>query len=496
MGCSAPLLVTDRPLAGASAHKITGAERRALRTQVPPCRDEAASAGPFVWILAACLRSRGEPSTIGPVPLTAVHRDHGALDATLDDLGGAATWEQVHRVRPRAPITCRGCGHGVQAKVSKLGLRFFADDAAVAECPANGETPAHRLLKSELAAAIRAAGWVAELEVPGDGWRADVLAISPDGESKIAWEAQLASATVDDLRERTATMLAELDGVCWVTDKDVPWVARVPSVRVRRDDETNTLTVVDGIGRFEPEWCKRRHHCDIWAQHGFYDRPAEPCAGHGEWHVPANFTLAALVVSVCTNKLVVHETRARRRDLEFRHPGGTTIWTAGTYIEKETKQVEATAVEDRRDRVRSAKAAAEGEEHERRIEALLARQTALIKPTVVLVHRDTGTYPTVYDGPRESEWAMGVPVRVNGRTYAVICPVASRIDARLRRRFASLLLVVAEERERARVAKACEPRQRIVVIKAPSPASTPSQASGAARGISVQQAVRRLVWGS
>jgi hypothetical protein len=41
---------------------------------------------------------------------------------------------------------------------------------------------------------IRAAGWHAELEVAGDGWRADVHAASPDGQRRTAWEAQLACA--------------------------------------------------------------------------------------------------------------------------------------------------------------------------------------------------------------------------------------------------------------------------------------------------------------
>ncbi len=134
------------------------------------------------------------PGSMPHVPLVALHAELGPLDATLEDLGSAAAWDQVHRVRPRAPLTCRGCGQGLQAKVSKLGLRFFAHDAATAGCPSNGETPAHRLLKSVLAAAIRSAGRTAELEVPGDGWRTDVLGVSPDGHRRVAWEAQLASA--------------------------------------------------------------------------------------------------------------------------------------------------------------------------------------------------------------------------------------------------------------------------------------------------------------
>lgn len=130
---------------------------------------------------------------------------------------------------------CRECAASVHAKQSSLGQRFFAHDVG-SSCPASGESVAHRLLKTELAAAIRDAGWVAELEVPGTGWRADVLAASPDGARRVAWEAQLASATVADLQERTDTMRAELDAVCWVTDQDVPWMRQVPSLRLRRYD--------------------------------------------------------------------------------------------------------------------------------------------------------------------------------------------------------------------------------------------------------------------
>src|SRR3546814_5673800 len=67
---------------------------------------------------------------------------------------------------------------------------------------------AHRLLKLQLASAIRDAGWYAELEVAGEGWRADVLATSPDGTRRMAWEAQLAQITGAELRERTARMEA------------------------------------------------------------------------------------------------------------------------------------------------------------------------------------------------------------------------------------------------------------------------------------------------
>jgi competence protein CoiA len=65
------------------------------------------------------------------VPLAAVHAELGLLDATLDDLGVPLPWEQIHRVRPPAPLMCRACAGPVSAKLSVRGLRFFAHRAAV-----------------------------------------------------------------------------------------------------------------------------------------------------------------------------------------------------------------------------------------------------------------------------------------------------------------------------------------------------------------------------
>ena len=141
---------------------------------------------------------------------------------------------------------------------------------------------------------------------------------------------------------------------------------------------------------------------------------------------------------------------------------------------------------------RSRAARTKQSEHAARIVELLARQQALVLPTVELVHRETGIYPRVAEGPRDPKWAMGVPVHVAGDAYAVISPVAGRIDRRLRHSFASLLLVVADEKERKRVAAVCDDKQRIVVLSVSVP-STPRPA--ASNGISVQQAVRTLVWG-
>lgn len=62
------------------------------------------------------------------------------------------------------PLTCRECGHGLHAKLSPKGLRFFAHDAAAPDCSLAGETIAHRLLKLQLASALRDTGAFAGLD--------------------------------------------------------------------------------------------------------------------------------------------------------------------------------------------------------------------------------------------------------------------------------------------------------------------------------------------
>jgi competence protein CoiA len=295
-----------------------------------------------------------------------------------------------------------------------------------------------------------------------------VLGISPDGRRRFAWEAQLASATADDLSVRTATMLTELDGVCWVTDKDVPWVARVPSIRIRPDDTTNTLTVLDGASRFKPEWCRNRRRCDDVGLYGLGGLPL-PCRGHGLWRPPTGLTLDVFVEAVCSGKVDVHEVSVWREGAESRHYGGRTVWTAARYVAQEREQLDAAETAEQRFNAYERQEA----EHVRRIEALLVRQKALINATVDLVHRETGFYARVHaDSQRVPYWAMGVPAYVPSGPYAIICPVASRIKGPARSRLARLLIIVADERERDRVAAECVPEQRIVVIPADSDGSS------------------------
>jgi competence protein CoiA len=179
------------------------------------------------------------------------------LDATQDDLGCGMSWASMHRVRPRAPLTCPECGQSVQAKVSPGRLRFFAHDRTAATCALSRETLEHHLLKLELTTAVREAGWYATLEVSSTPrtWRADVLATSPDGSSRMAWEAQLSPITIDDIAERTAKFRADGVPVCWTSTVDRPWLGAVPSVLVKSPPHpSNPWSVRAGIVQFTEAW--------------------------------------------------------------------------------------------------------------------------------------------------------------------------------------------------------------------------------------------------
>ncbi|QDN54158.1 competence protein CoiA family protein [Streptomyces sp. S1D4-20] len=140
-------------------------------------------------------------------------------------------WAQVYKVRPRVPLACPGCGWAVHAKHSPQGVRFFCHDPGRdGTCERGSESWEHHMPKLELASAVRSGGWHAALEVAGgDGaWRADVMASSPDGSRRIAWEAQLSPITDRDILVRTDRYAAEGIGVCWASPgpQSPPWPYR------------------------------------------------------------------------------------------------------------------------------------------------------------------------------------------------------------------------------------------------------------------------------
>ncbi|MCX5346197.1 competence protein CoiA family protein [Streptomyces atratus] len=190
------------------------------------------------------------------MPFIALHPEAGRVDATQPDLGAGLEWSRVYKASPRVALTCPECTWGVHAKHSPKRVRFFCHDGGrPPECSLANESWEHHMLKLEMAGAIRAAGWFAELEVAAaDGsWRADVMATSPDSEQRMAWEAQLSPATVEDIAARTGRYAAEGVSVCWVSPHKRPpvWLGAVPSVRVRAPEGVDESWVVDdGLGSF------------------------------------------------------------------------------------------------------------------------------------------------------------------------------------------------------------------------------------------------------
>jgi len=246
---------------------------------------------------------------------SAIHPDTGRVDATLPDLGCDLAWDLVHKARPRVALRCRECGHGMHAKVSPRGLRYFAHNPGrPPDCAWLNESLEHHQLKLALATAVRETGWSAELEVTGpDGaWRADVLATSPDRTRRIAWEAQLSPITDDDIRYRTIRYQADDVEVCWVSPAWPPWLGVVPSIRVTED--AGAVVVVDGAAEF------------------FF--------GVGSWGMTRRQALANFIHRVQDETAVFHEVLPRYRRIRINaasYSRRQALWTSHVSIDAEER---------------------------------------------------------------------------------------------------------------------------------------------------------------
>ncbi len=155
------------------------------------------------------------------------------------------------------PLACPECAWGLHPKVSRYGVRFFCHDPGrPPSCELSNESWEHHMLKLEMAAAIRAAGWYATLEVPAEdgSWRADVMASSVDGSQRMAWEAQLSAITLDNIAARTDRYVNEGIRVCWVSphEQTPKWISTVPAIRVRPPKQrVQDWIVDDGLAGFD-----------------------------------------------------------------------------------------------------------------------------------------------------------------------------------------------------------------------------------------------------
>ena len=140
-------------------------------------------------------------------------------------------WESLKkRYRAGEPLLM-SCGQPGSARVSSLGLKFFAHKkSANCDMHEGRETAEHLELKSLLVEAARTAGWFAELEVPSRqrDWIADVMATK--GDRRIALEVQWSRQSSEDFARRQERYEADgVECIWFVAPKNTGNVAKVPS---------------------------------------------------------------------------------------------------------------------------------------------------------------------------------------------------------------------------------------------------------------------------
>ena len=140
----------------------------------------------------------------------------------------------------------------MSAKVSKLGAGFFAHYRRPESCAAAGESAIHLELKALVAAKARALGYPVEVEAVGDGWRADVLTTSANGQ-RIAWEVQRSPIAPEDVAARMRRHRDSGVTTLWLAKRDWPWCADVGALVVPNKSPADLpWTVESGTCGWEP----------------------------------------------------------------------------------------------------------------------------------------------------------------------------------------------------------------------------------------------------
>jgi len=123
-------------------------------------------------------------------------------------------WAQLKDdVRAKRRTATMRCGWKGLAKTSKLGTQYFAHAPGGDNCSA-GESAQHLRAKAIIVEAITRAGWIAQAEVPGDGWVADVMATR--GGVRVVFEVQWSRQNLAEYRHRQQRYLASgIAAVAW-----------------------------------------------------------------------------------------------------------------------------------------------------------------------------------------------------------------------------------------------------------------------------------------
>ena len=137
------------------------------------------------------------------------------------------------------------CGQPACAKHSPLKLRYFAHKPGFDRCPSDGESEEHIHLKAATMLAVRSVpGWHADIEIPGDGWRADVLAVRES--VKIAIEIQLSTQTKRETSERNNRFIVSKVTPFWLKgarnhSNDFGVGLQAPITGISRDEKISSV---------------------------------------------------------------------------------------------------------------------------------------------------------------------------------------------------------------------------------------------------------------
>lgn len=114
-----------------------------------------------------------------------------------------------HRLR----MSC--CDAPAYASHSPLDLRYFAHKPGHERCSSGGASDEHECLKAAAARTVQSlSGWTADVEVSGEGWRADVLAVRRS--VKVAIEIQLSAQAKRKTSSRNDKFQSSEVSVFWL----------------------------------------------------------------------------------------------------------------------------------------------------------------------------------------------------------------------------------------------------------------------------------------
>ena len=175
------------------------------------------------------------------MPLRAFVDGKEVIAPLLSDEEWEALRQRVQADKLSVVLPC--CDREGYLRRSRLGTRHFAHKRASSDdaprCEMEGETMEHLKAKADIVSASQSAGYRAAPEIPGDGWRADVLAERHNGSGRIAFEVQWSFLRLEDCVFRQDRYARDKVRGCWFFRKPPPALLRPddggPELKARRE---------------------------------------------------------------------------------------------------------------------------------------------------------------------------------------------------------------------------------------------------------------------